>query len=200
MDKLIISPHADDEALGCGGILDKNTTVLVCSIDESEFGLSVADRNSELLMASTKIGFYCSKNLDTKVNHLEITAMVNWIEGEIHAWEPEAMYIPHPGYNQDHRVVYEAAITATRPHETNFFVKKVLVYEGIQDFLWGNNTFIPNYFIPIDIEKKIKAFSFYKSQMKEHRSLDSIRQLAALRGKQANCSYAEAYKIIRWVQ
>ena len=33
--KLVISPHIDDEILGCGGILDENTFVLYCGFDES---------------------------------------------------------------------------------------------------------------------------------------------------------------------
>ena len=35
MKKLIISPHIDDEILGCGGILDKNTFVVYCGFDET---------------------------------------------------------------------------------------------------------------------------------------------------------------------
>ena len=33
--KLVISPHIDDEILGCGGILDKDTFVLYCGFDET---------------------------------------------------------------------------------------------------------------------------------------------------------------------
>ena len=35
MKKLIISPHIDDEVLGCGGILDEDTFVLYCGMDEA---------------------------------------------------------------------------------------------------------------------------------------------------------------------
>ena len=31
--KLVISPHIDDEVLSCGGILDENTFVLECGVD-----------------------------------------------------------------------------------------------------------------------------------------------------------------------
>ena len=33
MKKLIISPHVDDDILGCGGILDKDSLVIYCGID-----------------------------------------------------------------------------------------------------------------------------------------------------------------------
>jgi len=32
--KLIISPHVDDETLGCGGIINKNFFVLHCGLAE----------------------------------------------------------------------------------------------------------------------------------------------------------------------
>jgi N-acetylglucosamine malate deacetylase 1 len=200
LNKLIIAPHADDETLGCGGILDKDCLVFICAIDESEFGLSVYDRVNELWGAAKNLNYGVSIAYAPKVNHLEVTETIAYLEEKINSYKPDALYIPHPGYNQDHRVVYEAAITATRPHETNFFVKKVLVYEAVHDFIWSHNIFTPNYFVPIDIEKKLKAFSYYKSQMQTHRSLDVIRQIAALRGVQANVPYAEAYRIVRWVE
>ena len=31
--KLILSPHIDDEVLGCGGILDEDTFVLYCGVE-----------------------------------------------------------------------------------------------------------------------------------------------------------------------
>jgi N-acetylglucosamine malate deacetylase 1 len=191
LNKLIIAPHADDETLGCAGVLGKDSWVLICSLETKRLG--------ELITASNNIEyqFVIGEGIE---NILTIDYLVSEIEIWINSLKPDMIFIPHPGYHQDHQVAYHASLAALRPHEYNFFVKKVLVYEGIHDFLWTNEDFIPNYFIPIDIEKKIQAFSYYKSQMQEHRSLESIRQLAALRGKQANISYAEAYRIVRWVE
>ena len=33
--KIIIAPHIDDDVLGCGGIMDKNTHVIYCGMDEN---------------------------------------------------------------------------------------------------------------------------------------------------------------------
>ena len=33
--RIIIAPHIDDDVLGCGGIMDKNTHVIYCGMDEN---------------------------------------------------------------------------------------------------------------------------------------------------------------------
>ena len=82
----------------------------------------------------------------------------------------------------------------------NFFVKKVLIYEQPQDF-WdsGREDFKPNYFIPINIDKKIKLYNKLNSQVRGHRSTDHIETIAKLRGMQINEAHAEGFKIVRWV-
>lgn len=35
--KLILSPHADDEVLGCASVLGKDAFVYVCGVNESKF-------------------------------------------------------------------------------------------------------------------------------------------------------------------
>ena len=61
--------------------------------------------------------------------------------------------------------------------------------------------FNPNFFINIDneIDNKLRALSFYKSQIKKNssRSLDAIKALARFRGSQNGCIYAEAFKVVR---
>ena len=79
-----------------------------------------------------------------------------------------------------------------------------MVYEQPHVFFWDkthniNGGFIPNYFIPIDVDRKIKAYKLMKTQVRDFRSPDSLRSMATLRGTQGNCKYAEAFQIIRWV-
>lgn len=203
MNKLVIAPHADDETLGCGGILDSDTFVYICSIDESMFPVArptFQERFAEVKAAAEYSGYSYYINPHTRVNYLEITRMVEYLEMVINQQKPESIFIPHPGYNQDHQVVYKAARIALRPHDSNFFIKRILVYEAVHDFIWSEETFIPNYFIPIDIDKKLEAFSCYKSQVKSYRSLETITQIAALRGSQSNVPYAESFEVLRWVE
>ena len=72
-------------------------------------------------------------------------------------------------------------------------------------FLWDhthdmNNSFKPNYFIQINIDRKVKAYKALTSQVRSFRSPEMLEQMASLRGKQSGYEYAEAYKILRWVE
>jgi|TARA_R110000782_G_scaffold250863_1_gene338321 LmbE family N-acetylglucosaminyl deacetylase len=205
MKKLIIAPHIDDDVLGCGGIIDSNTMVLYCGMDEKHIPnrpdsfdrLNEAEDVSEFLGNQYHV-------LDNKVNQYKLQDLLSSFEIFISEQKPEEIYIPHPSYNQDHRVTYEAVLTALRPHDKNFFVKKVLVYEQPHVFLWDysdniNGAIKPNYFVPIDIERKIKAYKLMPTQVRSFRSPETLRSMAQLRGQQSNNEYAEAFQIIRWV-
>jgi LmbE family N-acetylglucosaminyl deacetylase len=207
---LIISPHVDDEILGCGGILGKDCFAYYCGIDESKWNdmskivdaehrIPVEERFRELQAVSDFLGFKFECNFDSAVNMFTEREFIPTFEELINRIKPEKVYIPHPGYNQDHRRIFEAAFTALRPHDKNFFVKKVLVYEAPHDVLWTYEEMKLNYFVPIDIEKKIQAYLLHKSQVRSYRSSDMLRRIAKLRGDMSNCEYAEAFQILRWV-
>ncbi len=207
MKKLIISPHIDDEILGCGGIIDTTTTILYCGCDESSITNpwvkerpSENNRLKELDAVQKYLGFSW-KLLNNKVNHYSVQNLISDLEKTINNKQPDILFVPNLSYNQDHKTVYDAAMVATRPHDINFFVKKIVVYEQPQVFLWNKTSrqFNPNYFIPINIEQKIKAYELMKSQVRPYRSSEMLRSLAHVRGKQSNCEYAEAFEIIRWI-
>ena len=204
--KLIISPHVDDEILGCGGILDENSFVYYCGIDESKIvsdpkhRIGIKSRVAEIKKVTNYLMFKYEVNYDAKVNYYKISDFISKFEKLINDIKPEMIFIPSfQTYNQDHKVVYNAVKIALRPHDKNFFVKKVLVYEQPSSIMWENSPLIPNYFVPIDIDKKIKAYSFHKSQVRSMRSNDLLRAIVKIRGKQANCEHAEAFFIKRWV-
>tara|TARA_R100001163_G_C4967598_1_gene128861 strand:- start:84 stop:701 length:618 start_codon:yes stop_codon:yes gene_type:complete len=199
--KLVISPHIDDEVLGCGGILDEDTFILECGVDDYHI-VCRSDRIAELKEAK-KILNFSFDILNNKVNFYNMRYMIDSFSKYINDIKPEEIYIPYPSYNQDHKEVYEAALVALRPHDINYFVKKVFVYEQPHVFLWDhthniNDSFKPNYFKSIDIDKKIKAYECLKSQVRSFRSPSTLKDMAKLRGKQSNNEYAEGYKIIRY--
>ena len=197
--KMIISPHIDDDVLGCGGVMDENTFVLYCGVDDFHI-ISREDRLKEANIVKEFLG-HDYFLLENKVNSYVIQDLIGSFQEYINSYKPDEVYIPYPSYNQDHRAVYEAALVALRPHDINHFVKKVLVYEQPHVFLWDHNygEFKPNYFVPMDIYKKTKAYELMKSQVREFRGIDKVKALALLRGGQSNNKYSEAFQILRWV-
>ena len=200
MKKLIISPHIDDEVLGCGGILDSDTFILHCGVEDRSY--VSAEKRIEEIEDVRKIAGFKMELLKNTVNNYEIIDLIPEFEKTINEVRPEMAFIPYPSYNQDHQAVYKAALVALRQHDINFFVKKVLVYEQPQDVFWDFNngdSFKPNYFVPIDIEKKLKLYSLLKSQVRSFRSPEHVKAMAIIRGGQSNFKYAEAFKILRWI-
>lgn len=200
---MIISPHIDDEILGCFSVLSKETFVLECGVDKFHI-VSKAERINELTQASQKVGFDFSI-LSNPVNRYVVQDLIDDLAENIYAIKPDRIFIPYPSYNQDHRTVYEAVLIALRQHDVNYFVKKVCIYEEPDMFLWDythdiDGAFKPNYFIPVDIDTKIEMYKFLKSQVRSFRSPELLKNLAFCRGKQGNMNYAESFKIIRWVE
>ena len=202
MKRLIIAPHVDDDVLGCGGILDKTCHVVYCGLNET--GLdnrpTMDDRIEEInnVQSVTSHSFEIFDNL---VNRYDEYKLIGQIENVINIQKPKEVYVCHPSYNQDHKSVYNASMIALRPHDRNHFVSRVLLYEQPQVYFWNttDRDFKANYFVGINIDKKIKVYETMKSQVRSFRSSEHIRSNSKIRGGQSNCEYAEAFEIIRWV-
>lgn len=197
----------DDEVLGCGGLIaqiaENNPSLLhIHYFNNSHplFDFHTLNRENEKLIS--KIG--CTKSISphTDVNKLDsipILEHITEIENLINNYEPATLLVTFPSYNQDHRRIFEAAITATRPHDKIFFVKNVLAYEQPETVQTNriNPRFIPHIFQPIDINKKIELYKIYKTQVRKHRTFDHLRYLAGVRGMQCNVPFAESFMTIR---
>jgi LmbE family N-acetylglucosaminyl deacetylase len=203
--KLIIAPHIDDEVLGCGGILDSDSHVYVCGVDESGFRPDKdptpnAERLEEMNQAAAFLGYSWEYNPQSRVNRYTEQELIDLLEDVVNRVKPDRIYLPHPGFNQDHRTVFHASMVALRPHDRNFFVNKVLVYEAIHDLLWDPAELKVNHFVEIDIERKLQAYLFHQSQVRRMRSPEVLRHMAAVRGAAINRPYAEAFQILRWAE
>jgi LmbE family N-acetylglucosaminyl deacetylase len=162
--------------------------------------IAVEERYRELEEVAGFLGFKFECNFSSRVNMFAEGEFIAIFEGLINRLKPERVYIPHPGYNQDHRAIYDAAFVALRPHDKNYFVPKVLVYEAVHDVLWSPASMKLNYFTRIDIEKKITAYELHVSQVRSFRSSEMLRRIAKLRGDMAHVDYAEGFEILRWVE
>lgn len=195
-DTVILSPHADDEVLGAFSFLNEQSLVIYFGVEERK-NISRDKRISEIEAISSKCNF-AYRILKFEVNNYNVQELIGPLENLINEVKPQRILIPEISYNQDHRVVYQAAITALRPHDINHFVSQVLIYEQLHSFIWPlDKKFTPNYFIPVNIEEKIEAYKLHASQIREHRSIEKIKNFAAIRGAMCNRAYAESFFIKR---
>ena len=140
----------------------------------------------------------------TKLNEVPISELNYKINSFVKETNPDVVFIPFPDRHIDHRIVFDSSIVASRP-VGNKYPKYVFLYETLSETHWNvpdvEPNFNPNLFINIDkeIKSKLKALSFYKSQIKNNtsRSLNAVKALAKFRGSQNGCKFAEAFKIVR---
>jgi len=203
---LIVSPHMDDEVLGRSSFLQEHAhSVLVVYVTRDHASVdndTLRTENEDLIK-----WLGCRANypwFTEGANSLDAYGLVGFVDEFQRIFNeamPQTVLLPSPSYNQDHRVVYEAALTALRPHDHNHFVKRVLLYEQPETFgtLRKPAPFEPTYFRPLDIAFKHVAVEFYKSQLRGHRSLQHLEHIAGVRGMQSGMDYAEAFQVVRWV-
>jgi len=214
MKILIIAPHPDDEVLGCGGTIakyaKKGGEIYLCIATKAyrpewsdEF---LRNRPIEIETANRILGVKKTYFLDfptVKLDTVPQKELNEKISKVIKETEAEILYIPHRGdLHKDHRLVYKAALIASRP--TGKSVKKILCYETLSETDEGITLkpFIPNVYEDITetFDIKIEAMRAYKSELKEYphpRSLEIIEALAKKRGSEAGFKMAESFMLIK---
>jgi len=195
---LIISPHCDDEVLGCGGVIynrkDDDVFVYYLGVDDFHV-ISKEERIKEVQSVANFLNFEF-KISNNPVNNFRKQDIIDLINQT----QPDEVFIPNPSFNQDHKEVYEACLIALRPHDKNFFVKNVFVYEVDQYQTWAGSEFTPNYFEKIDLDKKIYAYKLHKSQVRAMRPPELIEKFCYIRGLSSNYDYAEGFFILRIIK
>jgi len=212
---LILSPHLDDAALAMADTLyDAGMETKVRHAPRNRLffysygnhpGLSTEEQeqyNRENHEFTKAVNCLPSWTDSPSINGLEterpISFYINELENFINMHRPRSIFIPAPDYNQDHRRVYDIASVAIRPHDKNYYIDNVFLYEQpCTRQAPMHSTFQPNLFVPVDIEKKLELWDIYKTQHRSYRSPEHLRALAKLRGSQCNWPYAEAFQVVR---
>ncbi len=214
---LILSPHADDEILGCGGFISKysrkNYHINVLILTNANKGApeifsyqNIKKIRKEAIVANNFIGtkkLFFEELPGLTLSNYPLYKISNIIEKYVKKINPETILIPSPNdIHDDHKIIFKAAKVATRLNRKSN-LKKILSYEVLSETEWNEDekSFNPNYFVCLDksdINKKVKAFLKYKSQVKKNphpRSREGIVNLSMVRGSQVFMRHAEAFKV-----
>ena len=214
---LILSPHADDEILGCGGFIskysNKNYQINVLILTNANRGApelyspeEIKKIRNEAKQANKLIGtkkLYFENLPALNLVNYPIYKITNIINKYMKSINPEIILIPSGNdIHDDHKIIFKAAKVSMRPNKKSN-LKKILTYEVLSETEWNENgkSFNPNYYISLnklDINNKVKAFLKYKSQVKKFphpRSKEAIINLSKVRGSQVFMKYAEAFKV-----
>jgi LmbE family N-acetylglucosaminyl deacetylase len=123
--------------------------------------------------------------------------------------KPEVLYIPFlHDLHRDHKAIVYSACVAWRPvGEIGRGIKEIYMYETLSETHWNihqqEGGFLPNVFVNIsekNLEKKLRALSIYKSQIRDFpdsRSLEGVEALAKFRGCSVGVEAAEAFVLVR---
>jgi LmbE family N-acetylglucosaminyl deacetylase len=218
---LVVAAHPDDEVLGCGGTIAKlsaenDTYTLILGEGVTSRKKSVGKQDAELkslkkdIISANKIlgtkKVFIKDLPDNKFDTVPLLDIIKIIETLMSVLKPEYVFTHHYGdLNIDHRIVYDAVLTACRPVE-QCPVKKLVSFEVPSSTEWNShsliNGFHPTIFENIDktLDQKISAMSAYQNEIRSNphpRSLEKIRALAQVRGAAAGMNFAEAFMLVR---
>ena len=221
MKYLLVVAHPDDEVLGAGASMYKwckNGDVVDVAIMSTEakaraFRPSDAELDGDKDAAMTFLGvkkIYEGSFPNIEMNTVPHLKLVQFIEEAIRESQPDIVITHHPAdTNNDHMQTSMACQEAVRLFQRRPEVKRINEFwymEVPSCTEWkinnGLNTFNPNCFVEVGkdgVEAKIKALSMYRGVVRPYphpRSAEYIMGLAAMRGGQWGCNYAESFEVV----
>ncbi len=219
MKFLIVVAHPDDEALGAGasirGLSGQGHEFAVATM--SSHAAARANRSATLAEDQQRaleiLGIektYAADFPNIRMNTVPHLELVQFIEGCIADFGAEGIITHHPSdTNIDHAVTSGAAQAAARLFQRRPGIpalRELWYMEVPSSTEWSLDSslarFQPNLFIEVGedgLDVKLRALAAYTGVMRPYphpRSDEAVRALAAWRGAQAGCRYAEAFECV----
>ena len=217
---LIVVAHADDETIGCGGIIARHVklgddvrVIFMADGVTSRSGVTTKDTKSRIEAAENAkaiLGYRKSYYLqlpDNRLDSLPLLDVIKPLETIIQEFGPRTIYTHHIGdLNIDHQVTFKAVLTACRPTPEST-IKEFYTFEVMSSTEWSTyeeSPFLPDVFIDIGLfwDQKQRALLAYKEEMRaapHSRSIEHLDVLSKHRGSCVGLRRAEAFKLIRRV-
>ena len=222
---LVVAAHPDDEMLGCGGTLaklrDRGEAVGVLFVAEGESARfdgaqrgsepvlkAIESRNRNALNALSSLDIHSSDitflNLPCcRLDEVPQIEIAKSIENHVLAFKPSRIFCNAArDTNIDHRLVFNAVLTATRP-KGQMRCPDLLAFEVLSSTEWNTTSpFRPTLFEDITgyLDAKMAAMACYDDEMRpapHPRSPEVIAALATYRGAQVGVQAAEGFDLVR---
>ena len=215
--------HPDDEVLAAGGTIAKASSlgsevhVLIPSTgihsrrnteDQEKRESDLIKLHNDTQKALSVLGvrsnhIYFGKFDDNEMDKSSLLSVIYFLEEHLGEIKPDIILTHHYRCtNIDHRICYEAAVTATRPSQTchiPILCGEIPSSTGyLKPVLWE-----PNVYVELEkkfVETKVEAMRSYKGESMDDphpRSSEVLRALAKVRGSEAGFFWAEAFSMIR---
>ena len=220
---LVVAAHPDDEILGAGATVARRIAegneayaLILGEGQTSRWGKRenagkdvVLALHKDSMEAAKVIGFtdvYLESLPDNRFDRLDLLDVVKLVEKYVGKEKPDIIYTHHQkDLNVDHRITFEAVLTATRPME-DCPVREIFAFETVSSTEWnfGNRerAFYPNVFVDVSgfFEIKCEAMRKYKSELCQFphpRSIEMLEITAKRWGAIVGQQYVEAFELIR---
>jgi LmbE family N-acetylglucosaminyl deacetylase len=201
---MVISPHPDDETIGCGGTIlahvaagDVVYAEILTSGENGGHGLEKNEtakvREAEAIKAAAMLGIQSVEFYRQPDSNLRaITSVVNKLTNRILDFDPDTIYVPHPAeQHPDHRAAFHLLQRCLRSLNART-LPRVLAYE-----IWTPLQQLDEIIdITPHLQSKLKAIAVYKSQTQAMNFEAAAQGLARYRGEM-HCwpggEYAEVF-------
>jgi LmbE family N-acetylglucosaminyl deacetylase len=211
---LVIAPHADDEAFGCGGTIAKLTSqgawvyLIVVTMGYDYKLDNHKMRVNELGNSKDILGIqkcdYVYPGRDGYLDKVSQADMIREFDKILDEYHFDYLFFPYPSHHQDHIAVQSAVIAALRPG-AHKVIPNILMYEYTYPSWSNDDTPKGRYYVEIPqrfMNRKTKAIESYQSQLRKFPhpvSVEAALALARVRGMAINVEYAEMFYVVQMV-